>query len=91
MNKEQILWNATRLRTSEKKKVFGQRGRKGGTAAARNAAGNPYLFSGLLKCSECGANLILVSGKGKNRFTSLGMPGHRSSATEDSRTPPCLY
>ena len=60
------LWNATRLRISEKKKVFGERGRKGGLAAAGNAAGNPYLFSGLLKCAECGANITIVSGRGKN-------------------------
>ena len=60
------LWNATRLRMSEKKKAFGERGWKGGIAAAGNAAGNPYLFSGLLKCAECGANLTLLSGRGKN-------------------------
>jgi site-specific DNA recombinase len=60
------LWKETQDRISDRKKVYGVRGRKGGLAAAGNAAGNPYLFSGLLKCSECGANITIVSGRGKN-------------------------
>ena len=31
----------------------------------------PYLFSGLLKCAECGANLTILMGRGKNRKVLL--------------------
>jgi site-specific DNA recombinase len=61
-----ILWKRVQARMAQVKAVFGERGRRGGLARTGNAAGNPYIFSGLLKCSECGANLIIVSGRGKN-------------------------
>jgi site-specific DNA recombinase len=60
------LWNRVQARSTAIKKVYGERGRKGGLSRSGNAAGNPYIFSGLLKCSECGANLVIVSGRGKN-------------------------
>jgi site-specific DNA recombinase len=31
------------------------------------SASSPYLFSGLLKCSECGANITIVSGRWRGR------------------------
>jgi hypothetical protein len=31
------------------------------------AVSSPYLFSGLLKCSECGANIGIVSGRWRGR------------------------
>jgi site-specific DNA recombinase len=60
------LWNRVQARMVQIKGVYGERGRRGGLAKAGNAAGNPYLFSGLLKCGECGGNLVIVSGRGKN-------------------------
>lgn len=60
------LWQRAQTRKAEKKSTYGERGHKGGLARAGYAAGNPYLFSGLMKCSECGARLTIVSGRGKN-------------------------
>lgn len=31
---------------------------------------SPYLFSGLLKCSECGANITVLWGKGRNKTSA---------------------
>jgi len=57
-------------------RVYGERGRTGGLMNSR-AASSPYLFSGLLRCGECGANYVLVSGAGKHhRSASYGCPAH---------------
>jgi site-specific DNA recombinase len=37
----------------------------------------PYLFSGILKCGECGANLSILTNRGKNNSgASYGCPHH---------------
>ena len=59
------LWSRVHERIDLVKRVFGDQGRKGGLLRAR-AASSPYLFSGLLKCGGCGANLTIVAGRGKN-------------------------
>jgi hypothetical protein len=38
------------------------------------AADSPYLLTGLLKCGICGANLIVVSGRGKLGNPAYGCP-----------------
>jgi site-specific DNA recombinase len=58
------LWNRVRDRLASMKEIYGER--RPGLSASGNSAGNPYLFSGLLKCAECGGNIVLVSGKGRN-------------------------
>jgi site-specific DNA recombinase len=63
------LWNRVQARIEIVKGVFGNAGRKGGLLRAR-AASSPYLFSGLLKCGLCGANMVIVSGRGRNHGTS---------------------
>jgi site-specific DNA recombinase len=41
------------------------------------SASSPYLFSGILKCAECGSNLTLLLARGKERKTGYyGCPGH---------------
>lgn len=41
------------------------------------AASSRYLFSGILKCAECGSNLTLVAARGKGRSVGYyGCPGH---------------
>jgi hypothetical protein len=37
-------------------------GRKGGGILISRSATSPYLLSGILKCGECGGNLIIISG-----------------------------
>jgi site-specific DNA recombinase len=64
------LWNAVQKRIAAIKAVYGERGRFGGLAGNGESAGNPYLLSGLLRCSECGRNLVLVSGRGKHHADS---------------------
>lgn len=64
------LWHAVQKRIADIKAVYGERGRNGGLSKGGNSAGNPYIFSGLLKCSECGGSLVIVSGKGKGHADS---------------------
>jgi Recombinase zinc beta ribbon domain/Resolvase, N terminal domain len=47
------------------KRIYEDAGKRSGLlrSSAMNA---PYLFSGLLKCSQCGANLQIISGRGRN-------------------------
>ena len=46
------------------------------------AATVPYLFSGLLKCSECGANLTILIGRGKDgKGAAYGCPHHFNRGT----------
>jgi site-specific DNA recombinase len=63
------LWKRVQDRIELVKGVFGDQGRKGGLLRAR-AASSPYLFSGLLKCGLCGANIVIVSGRGRNHGTA---------------------
>jgi DNA invertase Pin-like site-specific DNA recombinase len=58
-------WCAVQERIETVKKLYGEIGRKGGMQG--RSASSPYLFSGLLKCSECGANISIVSGRWRGR------------------------
>lgn len=59
------LWCAVADRRELVKRVYEDAGKRSGLlrSSAMNA---PYLFSGLLKCSQCGANLQIVAGRGRN-------------------------
>jgi site-specific DNA recombinase len=59
------LWAAVQARIETVKQVYGEIGRKGGMQG--RSVSSPYLFSGLLKCSECGANVSIVSGRWRGR------------------------
>jgi hypothetical protein len=37
---------------------------------------SPYLFSGLVKCGQCGANLIVGTGEGERMRDGLRLPAH---------------
>ena len=42
-----------------------------------HGAAVPYLFSGLLKCGDCGANLTILTGRGKEgKRASYGCSHH---------------
>ena len=65
------LWN----RVEERRRTVAEKhpGLKPGLL--HRAATVPYLFSGLLKCAECGANLTILTGRGKDRkAASYGCP-----------------
>jgi site-specific DNA recombinase len=59
------LWGSVQARIEIVKQVYGEIGRKGGMQG--RSVSSPYLFSGLLKCSECGANISIVSGRWRGR------------------------
>ena len=58
------LWKAVRDRFAALPGIWGYPKSRG---LAPRAMTSPYLFSGLLKCGECGANLIIATGGGTHR------------------------
>jgi site-specific DNA recombinase len=60
------LWNAVRDRIALVKDLYSLEARRPGILRAR-AVGSPYVFSGLLKCSLCGASITVVSGRWAGR------------------------
>jgi hypothetical protein len=58
------LWSAVRARFAALPEIWGYPRSRG---LAPRAMTSPYLFSGLLKCGECGANLIIATGGGTHR------------------------
>ncbi len=67
------LWEQVDQRREQVKRLYANAGRKAGLLRGRTAS-LPYLFSGLLRCGQCGASLTIVSGRGKNRTASYGCP-----------------
>lgn len=59
------LWSAVESRRELVKRIYEDASKRPGLlrSSAMNA---PYLFSGLLKCSQCGANLQIIAGRGRN-------------------------
>ncbi len=83
----EALWERVRSRIESVKKAYGDRGCHGGLSRAGAGVSNPYIFSGLLKCAECGANLALVSGRGKNhREPDYGCPMNKFRGTCSNST-----
>lgn len=68
------LWNAVRARQELVKRVYEDAGKRAGLLRS-SAMNSPYLFSGLLRCKDCGANLQIVAGRGRNHSTqTYGCP-----------------
>ncbi|HXX44604.1 MAG TPA: recombinase family protein [Candidatus Acidoferrales bacterium] len=59
------LWCAVEDRRELVKRIYEDAGKRPGLLRSK-AMNVPYLFSGLLKCSQCGANLQIVAGRGRN-------------------------
>jgi hypothetical protein len=69
------------------KRVYENAGKRPGLLRA-TAINAPYLFSGLLKCVKCGANLQIVAGRGRNHPNqTYGCPlnFHRSDSVCSNR------
>jgi site-specific DNA recombinase len=60
----ETLWRSVRTRFAALPGIWGYP--ESGGLAPRGMT-SPYLFSGLLKCGECGANLIIATGGGTHR------------------------
>jgi site-specific DNA recombinase len=59
------LWRAVEERRELVKRVYEDAGKRPGLLRS-SAMRSPYLFSGLLKCALCGANLQIIAGRGRN-------------------------
>jgi site-specific DNA recombinase len=57
------LWHTVQERIELVKTIYADAAKPAGLLRAMNT---PYLFSGLLRCKTCGANLQLVAGRGRN-------------------------
>jgi DNA invertase Pin-like site-specific DNA recombinase len=68
------LWTAVQKRNQEMSRRFGA-SRLGGMNRTANA--RSYLFSGLLRCGECGSRIVIISGQGKRGYAKYGCPSHR--------------
>jgi site-specific DNA recombinase len=68
------LWERARARRETVNRLYTYANQKSGLLNSR-LVNSPYLFSGLLKCSECGANMTILWGKGRNKSTqTYGCP-----------------
>jgi site-specific DNA recombinase len=59
------LWSQVRERQELVKRVYEDAKKRPGLLRS-SAMNSPYLFSGLLRCRQCGANLQIVAGRGRN-------------------------
>lgn len=78
------LWEKVQQRFELVGSHYGAKSRPG-LVSQWNAIGSPYLFSGILRCGVCGANITLVSGAGKHAYAKYGCPMHhlRGTCTND--------
>jgi site-specific DNA recombinase len=77
------LWARVRRRFSILQAAYKTCGRGGGLLP--RAATSPYLFSGILKCGLCGANLIIVAGQSKGRYQRYGCSAAQNRGTCTNR------
>jgi DNA invertase Pin-like site-specific DNA recombinase len=68
---DENLWQRVRTRLTWVAEVFG-RGKRAGLY--HRAASSQQLLTGFLKCGCCGANLVIVTGRGKGGHQSYGCP-----------------
>jgi site-specific DNA recombinase len=68
------LWEAAALRRDLAQRVYEAADKRAGLLRS-SAMNPPYLFSGLLRCKTCGANLQIVAGRGRNhKSATYGCP-----------------
>jgi site-specific DNA recombinase len=65
------LWERVQARLAFVAKTFGNGWRSG---LQNRAASSPHLLTGFLKCGSCGANLVIVTGRGKGGHRRYGCP-----------------
>jgi site-specific DNA recombinase len=70
------LWNRVEARRAKVNRLYRDANRRNGLMHTRQM-NSSYLFSGILKCGECGANLTILWGKGRNKSTQVyGCPSN---------------
>ena len=68
---DEALWERVQTRLAFVAQAF-SRGLPAGLY--RRAASSPHLLTGLLKCGSCGADLVIVTGRGKGDHQRYGCP-----------------
>jgi site-specific DNA recombinase len=68
---DEALWVRVRTRLAFVAQKFGYGARKG---LYNRAESSPHLLTGFLKCGSCGANLVIVTGRGKEGHHRYGCP-----------------
>jgi DNA invertase Pin-like site-specific DNA recombinase len=68
---DENLWQRVQTRLAWVAEAFGRGTRAG---LYHRAASSPHLLTGFLKCGCCGANLVIVTGRGKGGHQSYGCP-----------------
>ena len=78
------LWTSVQARMDFVKRTYGTGMRAG---MVRTTVMNaPYVFSGLLRCSSCGANMQIVAGRGRNhKSQTYGCPMNNQRGTCSNR------
>jgi DNA invertase Pin-like site-specific DNA recombinase len=74
------LWQRVRQRFEFVSSHYGTKSRPG-LVKHWNAIGSSYLFSGILRCQQCGASMNIVSGAGKRAYAKYGCPMHHLRGT----------
>ncbi len=64
---DQVLWERVQARLAEVQEAYGHLG-------LRRGANATYLLTGFLRCGACGANMVIVTGRGKEGHRSYGCP-----------------
>jgi len=67
------LWERVQARLAWTKKIYGQQTRSG---LLNRTASSQYLFSGIVKCSDCGGNLVITSGRSRRGYRRYGCSQH---------------
>ena len=69
------LWTSVRRRFKLVREMWGRKNGKPGLASGQQR--QVYLFSGLLRCGECGGSITLVSGRRRNGAETYGCSMHQ--------------
>jgi len=70
------LWQAV---AGRRKEAAGSFPRLGGMS--RTERSRRYLFSGLLRCGECGSSMVICAGSGKRGYVKYGCHAHKHRGT----------
>jgi site-specific DNA recombinase len=67
------LWERVQSRLAFAKRVYSRQGRDG---LFNRSASSQYLFSGVIKCADCGGNLVITSGRSRRGHRRYGCSNH---------------
>jgi site-specific DNA recombinase len=74
------LWQAVELRRKAAATAFHKLGGMSRTERSRR-----YLFSGILKCGECGSSMVISTGGGRRGYVKYGCHAHKQNGTCGNR------